>query len=445
MRTTHNNRSGACSSDSRVKPVLRLVLGTHRTRQDALPSHQPLCSMGSTMLTEFELRNFKCFEALKLKLAPLTLLCGLNGTGKSSLMQALLLLRQSHEAGELDKGSLELRGEFVDLGTGQDVIFEDATSDSIGFSLRRSDAPETLVLNFEYIKSEDRLAAMDVASRVAALGPQSNNARVHQDTTAGDFFPFSEGGRSWGEIPPLGGRVMYVNTEGIGPPEFHLHSEELAGRGDMGTRGDFALNYLASIQDQRLRENDPRCEGIQSRSLVSIVENWLQDVSPSAYPKLETVTDGDAIITGFSFDRPKDIEARRYRSTRVGSGLSYIIPVLVALLEPKGSLCMIEHPESHLHPRGQTRLAELAVRASLAGVQVIIETHSDHFLDGIRIAVRDDLVDPSQVAIHYFQRMVTRAEVSSPTIDSNGRVSFWPQGFFDQHEENLSRLLAPRK
>ena len=396
------------------------------------------------MLTEFELRNFKCFEALKLRLAPLTLLCGLNGMGKSSLMQALLLLRQSQAAGELDKGRLVLGGDFVDLGTGQDVLFEDATSDSIGFSLRHSEAPETLMLSFAYIKDGDRLAAMDVDSSIAARGAQSNHVMVHQDTPADGFLSSHEGRRTWDEIPPLGGRVTYVNAERIGPRKFHLHSEELARRGDIGTRGDFALNYLASIQDQRLQENDPRCEGTPSRRLFSIVENWLQDVSPGAHLKLETVTDADAIIAGFSFDRRNDIETRRYRSTNVGFGLSYIIPVLVALLEPAGSLCMIENPEAHLHPRGQTRLAELAVRASLAGVQVIIETHSDHFLDGIRIAVRDEIVDPSKVAIHYFQRTGTRAEVSSPTIDSNGRVSFWPEGFFDQHEENLSRLLAPR-
>ena len=396
------------------------------------------------MLTEFELRNFKCFEALKLRLAPLTLLCGLNGTGKSSLIQALLLLRQSHVAGELEEGSLVLAGEFVDLGTGQDVLFEDATSGSVGFSLRRSDAPETLTLRFEYIKGEDRLAAMDVDSSFAAFGPQSNRAMVHRSTSKGDFFPSPEGGRRWDEIPPLGGRVMYVNAERTGPRNFYLHSEELAHRGNVGTRGDFALKYLAGLQDRQLQGDDPRCEGTPSRTLFSIVGNWIQNVSPSAHLKLYTMTDAEGIIAGFSSDRGNGVETRRYRSTNVGFGLSYIVPVLVALLEPKGSLCMIEHPEAHLHPRGQTRLAELAVRASLAGVQVIIETHSDHFLDGIRIAIRDDLIDPSKVAIHYFRRTGPRAEVLSPTADSNGRVSFWPESFFDQHEENLSRLLAPK-
>ena len=128
----------------------------------------------------------------------------------------------------------------------------------------------------------------------------------------------------------------------------------------------------------------------------------------------------------------------------VGFGLSYTLPVLTALLAPKGSMCLIENPEAHLHPRGQTKLAELAVRASLAGVQVVIETHSDHFMDGIRIAVRDWLIAPEQIAFHYFERQDGKSVVTSPSLDADGRLSSWPAGFFDQHEENLARLIAPK-
>ena len=114
------------------------------------------------------------------------------------------------------------------------------------------------------------------------------------------------------------------------------------------------------------------------------------------------------------------------------------------MLTPSGALCLIENPEAHLHPRGQTKMAELAARAAAAGVQVIAETHSDHFLDGIRIAVRDGLVTPEQVAIHYFSREGNAATAKSPKVDKDGRLSEWPEGFFDQHEENLVKLLAPK-
>ena len=80
------------------------------------------------MLTGLELGNFKCFESLQLHLAPLTILCGVNGAGKSSVIQALLLLHQSQISG--DSNSLVLGGNLIDLGTGQDILFEGATSET---------------------------------------------------------------------------------------------------------------------------------------------------------------------------------------------------------------------------------------------------------------------------------------------------------------------------
>ena len=160
--------------------------------------------------------------------------------------------------------------------------------------------------------------------------------------------------------------------------------------------------------------------------------------------QLETIPDTDAILACFSFDRADQEETRRYRAGNVGFGLSHVLPVLSGLLAPSGALCLIENPEAHLHPRGQTKLAELAVRASRAGVQVMAETHSDHFIDGIRIAVRDGLIRPKDVAIHYFEREGGKSVVASPQVDSDGRLSSWPEGFFDQHEDNLIRLLLPR-
>ena len=180
------------------------------------------------------------------------------------------------------------------------------------------------------------------------------------------------------------------------------------------------------------------------RHLIEIIDHWIQEVTPGAHLQLETIQDADAILAGFSFDRPGDVRTRRYRATNVGFGLSYTLPVLMALLAPPGSLCLIENPEAHLHPRGQTKLAELAIRASLAGVQVIVETHSDHFIDGVRIAVRDGLIQPDSTAFHYFERDGGKTVVSSPRVDVDGRLSSWPAGFFDQHEENLARLLAPK-
>ena len=380
------------------------------------------------MLQAIKLTNFKCFEHLELGFAPLNLLCGLNGMGKSSVFQAILSLRQSFASGELLQGRLILNGELTELGTGQDVLFEGAETDIVEIELFHDDSPVNIGsdgyeiptpcrLSFDYSRTSDELW-MSILKE----------------------YNFS----LWDQIPPFGGNLIYVNAERLGPRKFHSLSAVLARHGTLGSRGEYALNYLNSQRNEMLPINDPRYSGSHGRRLPDVVDYWLQTVTPGVHLQLETISDADAILAGFSFDRPGDVETRRYRATNVGFGLSYVLPVLMGLLSPQGTLCLIENPEAHLHPRGQTRLAELAVRASLAGVQVVIETHSDHFIDGVRISVRDGLIRPNEVAIHYFARDGGRTVVTSPRVDSDGRLSSWPEGFFDQHEENLARLLAPK-
>ena len=371
------------------------------------------------MLRRIGLRNFKCFEALDLPCAPLNLLCGLNGMGKSSVIQALLVLRQSFQTGDLLEGRLVLGGTLTDLGAGSDVLFEDAEEEVIGFELDSEELPASWIQAFGYSRTGDQLSVVEPAVRTAVA-------------------------RMWRAFPPFGGRCHYVQAERVGPRKSYPLSEMLARRGDLGARGEYAWNFLNIHQNDILPADDPRGGDLPGRRLIDVVDHWLDDVSPGAHLQLESVLAADAVIAGFAFERPGDVATRRHRATNVGFGLSYVLPVVLALLSPRGSLCLIENPEAHLHPRGQTRLAELAVRAATAGVQVFVETHSDHFMDGVRIAVRDGLIAPADAAIHYFERDGGRTVVSSPEVDADGRLSHWPGGFFDQHDENLARLLAPR-
>ena len=374
------------------------------------------------MLRSIHLTNFKCFERLDLDCTSLNLLCGLNGMGKSSVIQALLVLRQSFETGELLDGRLVLGGERIDLGAGSDVLFEDAEHDVLGFGLKRDDTPPLWELSFAYSETADQLEAV----------PASSSEFV-------EYVP-----KEWRGVAPFGGQIVYVNAERVGPRKSYPLSEVLARRGDFGASGEYAWNYLSSHWNDLLPVGDPRHDPERRRRLLDVVDRWLQNVCPGARLRLDEVRAADAIIARYSFDREGDVATRPYRATNVGFGLSYALPVVLALLAEPGALCLIENPEAHLHPRGQTKLAELAVRAASAGVQVFAETHSDHFIDGVRIAVRDGLIAPENTAFHYFERLGGKTVVSSPEIDGDGRLSHWPAGFFDQHEENLARLIAPR-
>lgn len=372
------------------------------------------------MISSLGLGNFKCFRDLQIKVAQLNLLCGLNGVGKSSIIQALLILRQSFLSGDLLEGHLALAGEWADVGTGADVLFEDAQEDILSFRIVRSDAGlEPYSISFDYMREADRLDVRQV--------------RAHRSTS---YVP-----KPWRAVPPFGGVVTYVNAERIGPRKLHGLSTTRARQGDMGAKGEFAINYIRAHGLGPMEPSDPRAAG-KSR-MADVLDLWLQDIAPGAHLGFEAIQAADALIAGFKFDRPGDVASRRYRATNVGFGLSYVLPILVALVAaPAGALVLIENPEAHVHPRGQTRLGELAARAAAAGVQIVAETHSDHFMDGVRIAVRDGIVKSGDVAFHYFQQDGASAVVTTPTIDADGRLSEWPVGFFDQHEENLMRLLA---
>ena len=374
------------------------------------------------MLRNIKLTNFKCFEKLDLNCTPLNLLCGLNGMGKSSVIQALLVLQQSFEIGELSQGRLVLGGTRVDLGAALDVLFEDADREEVGFALQSDATSDKCELFFGYSSTSDQLSV------------------VVQDADASVSYVPME----WQDEPPFGGNLVYVNAERVGSRKLYPLSSVLARRADFGASGEYAWNYLSHHQDDLLLGDDPRCGKNASRRLLAVLNLWLQDVSPGVHLQLDPVTAADVVVAGFSFDRPGDVASRRHRATNVGFGLSYVLPVILALLSPPGALCLIENPEAHLHPRGQTRLADLAARAAMAGVQVFVETHSDHFVDGIRIAVRDGIIPPADVALSYFEREDNKTIIVSPRLDRAGRLSAWPAGFFDQHEENLARLIAPR-
>ena len=102
---------------------------------------------------------------------------------------------------------------------------------------------------------------------------------------------------------------------------------------------------------------------------------------------------------------------------------------------------MIENPEAHLHPQGQTALGRLLAVGASCGLQLLVETHSDHLMDGIRIAVRDGELNAQDAQFHFFARSTDgETEVETPKLAADGKLNFWPKGFFDQTLRNRARL-----
>ncbi|MBU2889919.1 DUF3696 domain-containing protein [Celeribacter halophilus] len=393
-------------------------------------------------IISINLKNFKCFREDEIDIGNLTILTGLNGMGKSSVIQALLLLRQSFGLSFQRSRRLKLNGDLIELGTGADVFFDLAEDDDLSLGYDFVDSRGQIMrskFNYAYDRNSDSLKPSGSTrifnNRLDFIWDENSNDWVPVDTH--DVF----------QSPPIFSSrgFQYLSAERLGPRKMLPSSEEHVRNNQIGAQGEFVLGLLSRPSDGLLNEADPRLhiDG-SSSSLRAQVEAWLQEVSPGTRIEIGSYSEIDAFTSRYSFERKRDVPSKPFRSTNVGFGISYVLPVLVSLLSARpGDLVIIENPEAHLHPRGQTRLGQLAAQTSAAGVQVIIETHSDHFLDGVRISAKERKCDPDDVEIHYFTRFGSEAAVISPDLQEDGRLSEWPEGFFDERDFNIARLLTP--
>jgi predicted ATPase len=240
---------------------------------------------------------------------------------------------------------------------------------------------------------------------------------------------------------------QYLNCERSGPrSSFPMSDAVVRGRRQLGVRGEYAAHFLSVFGEESVAKAVQH-EAAASPSLRDQTDAWLREVSPGSNVRVYHHTEMDLVRLSVQF-RDTRATSREYRPTNVGFGITYLLPVIVAGLAARsGSLLMVENPEAHLHPRGQGRMGQFLARVAAGGVQVLVETHSDHLLNGIRVSVHDGELPPEDVAIHYFERRVTDERfvhgVTSPGLDRDGRIDQWPDGFFDQWENALQKLLFP--
>ena len=366
------------------------------------------------MIDIVELINFKCFEKQILKLGNITLLTGLNSSGKSSFIQSLLLLRQSYYQGLLPDSGLALNGDLVAIGTAQDALFEGAVEDQIGFKVNWRDGKEG-----EWLFNYDRVA--DVLS-------------LNSKPTAHEIYDASLFKNSF----------QYLTAERIGPRPFFETSEfQVRQLRQIGTRGEYAAHFLSVYRDENIPNNALSHPKAESQSLIEQVRVWMGEVSPGTRIERKLSPDMGLVSLQYSYGL-----SNPYRATNVGFGITYTLPILIAILSaPAGTLLLLENPEAHLHPQGQAMMGNLLALAANCGVQVVLETHSDHVLNGVRLAVHGGKIKPEDVCLHFFQRIEQNdqasTQVSSPRIDRNGRIDQWPDGFFDEWDKSLDSLLEP--
>ena len=334
------------------------------------------------MIKKLNIQGFKCFENEDFDVTPLTLLSGLNSSGKSTFLQAIRLIYG-----------------YENPLSGLGPLSELVSSLSISCKIKMTSNGGEYVFDHPESKNYD--------------------------------YPFVE--------PTL---VSYISAARLGP-ELHLpiRGNEERG-GDVGVKGEYVLDFLEYHSELAGLPEILRRPEAKSSAVRHNVSSWLSMISPGISFEWEPIPKADLMRAEYSGRRPNN----------VGFGVSYTLPIIAnvlgyAAMVAKGNqssaLILLENPEAHLHPAGQTQLGEFLARAASCGVQVIIETHSDHILNGIRLAVKDKILKPQDTTFYYFQYdfKEERSVVKQPVIDDAGFFDEWPDGFFDETEKTLERIL----
>lgn len=372
------------------------------------------------MITKLNLHSFKCFPQQHFSLGNINLFAGANGSGKSSVMQSILCLRQSWESKVLIEKTLRLNGRLVELGTVKDVFCVNSSNDDFGISLSWNDEC-------------------------------SFTATTHYENSIHTHYDFSFAGSPSPELPSslnlFSDCFNYLQAERIGPRKVGQVALDRAHPFDVGKGGENADFILASITKETTISNGHLIlerGDVETLPLLKFqYVFWMQAFFPGFEVQSEIDFSADYVRTAISLGSVIGTKRPFFvRPPNTAFGISYVKAIVVAgLLAQKDSVLLVENPEAHLHPAGQSRIGEFLARVAAGGVQVFIETHSEHVLNGARRMIKQEIVPPNEFAVFFFSRD-TAGDISSEklNLDAAGEITKWPPGFFDQLDQDLQAL-----
>lgn len=377
------------------------------------------------MLTRIDLQHFKCFELLRLPIAPLTLLSGSNASGKSSVLQALVLLHQTMRQHEWST-RLMLNGTDIRLGTVSDVV--DKVHGRFTFEIALAD--DEVRCHWTFTGEQRDEMSMGV-ERVAVDGSTNEKPEVLRH-----LLPL----KTEEPASSLAQRLRdltYITAERVGPREVYTLEDRQAAP-VVGPIGEHAVSILYWGRDEYVLD-ELALPGVPATRLHQVGER-MRTFFPGCALTVQQVPQVNAVTLGLRTSEDTDF----HRPIHVGFGLTQILPIVIAALSAaKEDILLIENPEVHLHPAGQALVGQFLADVARAGVQVIVETHSDHVLNGIRRSVKAGRLSPDQVALHFFRpRSIEAAQVLSPNLDNAGDIDIWPEGFFDQFDKDMNHFAG---
>lgn len=378
------------------------------------------------MIKEIQLQNFKCFQdSRNFSFSKLNLLTGINGRGKSTLLQAMLVLSQSAWKGNNMK-KLVINDEFLNLGNYDDIKnSETVREENIHFNFKL-DSPLIEEICLQYNENPDKpLQAECIKIEILSEGQKIliDPKKKELDETVPLFAELLK-------------KIHYVSADRLGPVKY-VDKINLPEFVHVGPKGEHTINILAN---SRILENvnDILYLGKDSNSLIQQTIEWMSAILDGA--KIDFVgKEKESNVFGLLLNNKNN--TYWYKPANVGFGYSYILPIIVTgLIAKPGEIIIIENPEAHIHPRAQAKLSEFLAIVASCGIQVFVESHSEHVLNGFRVSALNPNIDIdyNELNIHYFSEDFESVQL---LLNAKGKIDNWPYGFFDQQEIDLSNIF----
>lgn len=384
------------------------------------------------MIKRITIQNFKLYRQNTTfdKLKSINVLTGINGRGKSTLLHALLLPAQSIlESQWNDK--LVLNGQYVELGNAVDVRNEkNSRTQPIELEFECSDG--VLSLKFD--------ADSDTAQKLSLI---SVNGQLHNgEQKLRYFMPENVSSE---EMKNLISGIAYIAAERRGPK---LNYQPAPEHGQMDAMGEYAPCLLSLHKDDTFEEDvlsaisdiypEIGIDDIADRSLGGLVNFWMTQMFGLTEVEARYVEEANVYVLQFR----TAAKGKYSKPTNEGFGYSYALPILVAgLTLNSGDTLLLENPEAHLHPKAQSVLGKFLTWISLyRGVQLFVETHSEHIVNSFRVLTAQEIITPEHLNVLFFDEHYGEYAVRID-VDKNGHIAQWPEYFFDQEERDLDIIL----
>lgn len=371
------------------------------------------------MIDSIQLDNFKCFKRLYIPLKPLTLIAGANGAGKSSIIQSLLLLRQSFIDKDTDfSKELLLNGDLVELDNAEDLLYSDAEGESPNINITVEFDEKEIRFDISPETKNERASFKAVGD----LGSLCSSALFNKD-------------------------FVYLYADRIHPKmKYRKNVSKQDSRLGDKTASNCVFRFVQAINStEQIAITSLKNDSAKDTTILRNVSAWLNYIMGYAMDVKAEETEKDTEAKYIYSISNKLGEEKTLSPLNVPFGTNYLLPIVFAILTaPVGSMILIENPESHLHPAAQGRIGELIARCAQAGVQIIVETHSDHLMNGIRYACKKGWLDSNNLEMDLIGldsdgRTHVRKHVD---INDKGNIESWIPGFFDEWEQALGRMLA---